>query len=61
MYTEEEAKKKFCPFAFNRTDGAIQCEASDCVVWRWSEPSEIFGVPNHDRRGYCGLAGKPEE
>lgn len=69
--TEEEARKKWCPYAFtaavtkefscNRDhDGTIykenNCIASDCMMWRWK---------GNDKKeisttsGYCGLGGKP--
>lgn len=55
MYTEEEAKEKWCPL-LNPTGHPIiyRCNASECMAWRW-------GVAEGDPRkvGYCGLAGKP--
>jgi len=32
------------------------CIASQCAMWRWSNPAEPV---NYLRLGYCGLAGKP--
>ncbi len=38
-------------------EGYCNCVATDCLAWRWFDPSS----KNMDeRRGYCGLAGKPE-
>lgn len=68
--TEDEAKKKWCPFsrillengtvgaAVNRYEGvpeAARCLGSACMAWRWSRQRPI----NTDQlsSGYCGLAG----
>ena len=63
MYSEKEAKTKWCPFArvhqsvydrelvMNRTDTDLPvglCIASDCMAWR--RPSGMGGL------GFCGLA-----
>lgn len=67
MFTEEEAKKKWCPMSrkesygvsgestgsYNRDDGNVDCIASDCMMWRWKEAAmDVSG------EGFCGLAGK---
>ena len=43
----------------------LKCEASECMAWRWSKKTAelmvLTDVPEKDRRGYCGLAGNPEE
>ena len=62
MYTEEEAKEKWCPFAMEAGDGDGfgnrnydgdpmngTCLGDDCMAWRWKGKG----------MGYCGLAGKP--
>ncbi len=54
--TEEEAKKKVCPYkilawAMNKCDA--NCETSSCMMWRGSKNS--LG----EKEGYCGLGGKP--
>ena len=42
------------------------CRHSNCMAWRWYDPAmkvvpEDAGlIPWPDRRGFCGLAGKPE-
>ena len=72
--TEDEALKKWCPFA---RDAEPQCIASSCMAWRIRVPAVKVGdmvtVYNEDigdlvgeqakkatpERGYCGLAGKP--
>lgn len=44
----------------------FNCCASECSQWRWG-PSQHYYVrvgnekiPAEERRGYCGLAGKPD-
>lgn len=69
--TESEAEKKVCA---NDT-GGIKCCASQCMGWRWfdvsfdggkscMDPRISFREDNarsaSDRRGYCGLAGVPQ-
>ena len=67
MYlTEENARKKWCPFArtsdgdasvsrFSQggADSDCLCLASGCMAWRW--------LTVHEITGYCGLAAKPDE
>lgn len=36
---------------------ADTCVAARCMAWRWLDDNER---PNPERRGYCGLAGRPE-
>jgi hypothetical protein len=65
--TEREAKTKWCPMArvidvgksYNRNTygemlGSTLCFGSDCVMWRWIVNPKIA-----EKRGYCGLGGKP--
>lgn len=68
LTTEEEAKKKWCPFsrlttgvdhrpAGNRPfdeHPAMACLGSSCMAWRW-------GAENAEwvRNGFCGMAGNP--
>ena len=50
------------------------CQASKCMAWRWTDPetfteyepvnpddpmSAVYPKADIDRRGYCGLAGRP--
>lgn len=68
--TEEEAKKKWCPFArlgevgatYNRCGfhAGLNCIASDCMAWVF-EYSKPTGTTHGGKiiGGYCGLAGKP--
>lgn len=75
MYTEEEAKTKWCPHAvashtdpragFHNDGRPIQfpCIASACMAWRWTIAPAYIGperTMSHEAYGYCGLAGKPE-
>jgi hypothetical protein len=48
MYTEEEAKKKWCQETFN-TNVPGKCVASDCGAWRWDNNNNLL---------LCGYAGK---
>lgn len=64
LLTEDEARKKWCPFvralnssmpaAYNRrnndTAGSL-CIASACMAWHWYDP-------DNPTQGRCGLAGK---
>jgi hypothetical protein len=61
LLTEEEANQKWCLQAEGskiRYKGMCdcRCDASSCMAWRWSSQ---WG--EHTRKGYCGLAGKPED
>lgn len=55
MFTEQEAREKWCPMArvdfrsFNHVTGgdetfvgnrAAPCIASQCMMWRWRDPKE---------------------
>jgi hypothetical protein len=54
VYTEEEAKKKWCPM-----DNRGECVASECMAWRYVEtlnPKTLLFV---NVAGYCGMGGKP--
>ena len=67
--TEEEAKKKVCPYkilawAMNKCDA--NCEGAGCMMWRWGKQEEIeidrgYGQPPDTDvvdSGYCGLGCK---
>lgn len=89
IYTESEAKEKWCPHARVAFLGGVgnkvsvsmrkaverdpdgltrgdrdyiesqikdcNCIVSACSQWRWFDDSR------QNRRGYCGLAGKPDQ
>jgi hypothetical protein len=75
MYTEDEAREKWCPEArtlninmevnYNRfCSGEIEketlCIASACMMWRWGNAVGIDNEGNeHKIAGYCGKSGKP--
>ena len=61
--TEEEAKKKWCPFgriystqgSFNRNSydhGMTKCIASECMVWKWDKVS--MNEQGKCTEGRCG-------
>jgi hypothetical protein len=50
-FTDWEAKSHYCPHLLRG------CEGSSCPDWRWIDGPEIGII---ERRGFCGLAGKPE-
>ena len=72
MYTEGEAKEKWCPFAVasdqkfqpsNRTHtgatvAACRCVASKCMAWQWGDfkTVEEEGEIKTKKSGFCGLA-----
>jgi hypothetical protein len=62
MYTEEEAKKKWCPMVRlpeleiaepEIVEASNRCEGAGCMMWRWDDTRGRW-------LGYCGLAGKPQ-
>lgn len=75
MFTEEEAKTKACcgmtantqaighlvsAVAKIASDGVpLTCIASECMAWRWLDVLARTEPELAQRRGYCGLAGKP--
>lgn len=69
MHNESTASTLWCPMgrvghldAMTLNDPLtqyrVQCQGSQCAMWRWSDPHHNPQDPA--REGYCGLAGKPE-
>jgi hypothetical protein len=64
MMTENEAKKKVCPFkilAWTSNKCSANCETSECMMWRWhNHGAEVDGKydANYPVEGHCGLGGK---
>ena len=64
MHTEDQARQMWCPQSrdFEWGSGVVTlksdcCKASECMAWRWIE-NACEQKPG-ERRGFCGLAGKP--
>jgi hypothetical protein len=60
------------PNSFDPATDVTKCLASGCMAWRWIDnelgydpeyrrrnPSCVERLPLENRRGFCGLAGKP--
>ena len=54
-YTEDEAKKKWCP-----SPKGHLCMASECMAWQYDEVKGVGDQPAGIamKKGYCGLARK---
>ena len=60
MYTEEEAKVKWCFQSIAGGSYWKKCVASGCMAWRWDEErSGVLKDGTYRKVGYCGIAGKP--
>lgn len=58
--TEDEARKKWCPFVMADNLTPALCIASECMAWRWDAGENVANPNRHNTdHGYCGLAGKP--
>lgn len=71
--THDEAVQKMCPTRHSITNyyngvlgrkevpmlGNEYCEGKTCIAWRWM-PAHWRSLVSSEKRGYCGLAGKPE-
>ena len=57
LITEVDSYDTLCPMRMLNPDKPGRyygCETSRCMAWRW------YDNPDTDeRRGYCGLAGRP--
>jgi hypothetical protein len=66
LRTEEEAFSTICckPGAEHDPRMKGTCVGRGCMAWRWEPAGDVTirqsGKPGVARRGYCGLAGKPE-
>ena len=63
VLTVKEANEKFCCGLGFKVEMTIEgtpgiCIADKCPAWRWFQ--EFDPVLPDRRKGYCGLAGKPE-
>ena len=71
MFTEEEAKTKWCPYMefSHGSHGYARCLGSGCMAWRKRESTEFklkaetefrrTGMRLVSTEGFCGLAGQP--
>lgn len=63
-----EAAERLCPqlLAFRDTTAPDEwagcyCQGPKCQAWRWApRKGQYDHPPELRRRGYCGLAGRPE-
>ncbi|MDH5738691.1 MAG: hypothetical protein OEY77_00030 [Nitrospira sp.] len=58
MYKTEAEMKKLVCWQTMGADAHENCIASKCAAWRWA--IEFPERQETQRRGYCGLAGRPE-
>ena len=61
LFTDYEGTEYVCPVKtyYDHLEERYEepkCEASCCIAWRWYDKPDCGG----DRRGYCGLAGRPQ-
>jgi hypothetical protein len=58
LLSENEARRKWCPFARGSPDD--KCLGSGCMAWSWATTATESSAFNS---GYCGLAGgaRPDE
>ena len=65
LITELDGMGRHCPMKlysfideYNEERGSPDrdCETTNCMAWRWYDKPNCDG----ERRGYCGLAGKPQ-
>ena len=66
MYTEDEARKKWCPMAAQYHDSTEQaCLSGGCMWWVWdtectAKKTAHPGDPDtveYDGKGHCGATG----
>jgi hypothetical protein len=66
LATENEAAKIGCPLltltfglyqgSFTVADG-VCCQGSRCMMWRWQAGRSV--ADDSERKGFCGLGGRP--
>ena len=47
-----------CPMGMSHLaehNEGCECKTTECMAWRWYDKPDTDG-----RRGYCGMAGKPQ-
>jgi len=52
--TEEEARKKFCPYSMQNVVMAT-CIGSQCMAWVWDVPPDRVDEYNPIPKGHCGM------
>ena len=57
LVTAKTAERMVCPMGMEDGEGDSTCYGPNCMGWRWFDGAE---VAEDKRRGYCGMAGKPE-
>jgi hypothetical protein len=64
LRTTYEATKQYCHRKVSSYETIHQaCEGQYCMAWRWAESIQALksvAKPLTERKGYCGLVGKPE-
>jgi len=59
LITEFDGNSCLCPmskYSLDKNNEEHGCQTSSCMAWRWYDKPDCEG----ERRGYCGLAGKPQ-
>jgi hypothetical protein len=60
-----QATRIFCHAIHTARGTRVDCAGKLCMAWRWAESRQaaetsLGGPPPRERKGYCGLVGKPE-
>ncbi|MDL2207148.1 hypothetical protein LJC09_03340 [Desulfovibrio sp. OttesenSCG-928-F20] len=59
LITELEGSGYLCPMGMSHLgehNEGCECKTTECMAWRWYDKPDCEG----ERRGYCGMAGKPQ-
>jgi hypothetical protein len=63
MRTEDQARQSFCTQRLAEEAPpltAAHCLGQQCMAWRWYDSvRELQALGADQRRGFCGLAGRP--